>query len=167
MNNPGSPYPTERDRIRAFLGDQSFYCNVRFLTDAYNGHNYNLQYSVTPGLHATDLLPTFYNLNVDLNAILGGSIPLVPGFGGFAQAYQSYLVSHARSGDPNTFKKTVGVPPAVTWPRPDNSGDTLKGVLNAGDLGFSVIQDEKVGKEKCRFWRDIAERVTKAGPYVS
>lgn len=89
--------------VKAFLGDSSFQCNVRYLTDAYAGKTYNLQYAVTPGFHATDLLPTFYDLNLDVS-LLGNSIdlPLVAGFGAFAQAYQSYLVSHARSGDPNT-----------------------------------------------------------------
>ena len=116
MSGMTKNYTTEFDRTKAFLGDSSFYCNIRYLTDAYNGKNYNLKYSVTPGVHATDLLPTFYNLNVDLSALSANlSIPLIPGFGSFAQAYQSYLVSHARSGDPNTYKKTVNVPPAITW----------------------------------------------------
>ncbi|KAG8533899.1 uncharacterized protein KY384_001640 [Bacidia gigantensis] len=167
MNNPGSPYATERDRLKAYIGDSSFYCNTRYLTDAYSGKNYNLQYSVTPGLHATDLLPTFYNLNLDLS-VFGSAVsfPLIPGFGSFAQAYQSYLTSHARSGDPNTYKKTINLPPAITWPKPDNSGDQVKGVLNAGDLGFSVIQDDETGKGRCSFWKDVAAAVTSAGGYA-
>lgn len=109
-------YTTEFDRTKAFLGDSSFYCNVRFLSDAYEGKNYNLRYAVSPGVHAVDLLPTFYNLNLNLD-VLGkdAPFPLIPGFGGFAQAYQSYLVSHARTGDPNPYKKTLNIPPAITW----------------------------------------------------
>lgn len=81
-------YTTKFDRTKALLGDNSFQCNVRYLTDAYAGKNYNFQYSVTPGFHGTDLLPTFYGLNVDLTALSGdASYPLIPGFGSFAQAY--------------------------------------------------------------------------------
>ena len=116
MSGVPSNYTTEYDRTKALLGDSSFYCNIRYLTDAYNGKNYNLKYSVTPGVHATDLLPTFYNLNIDLSALGSAlSIPIVPGFGPFAQASQSYLVSHARSGDPNIYKKTINIPPAIRW----------------------------------------------------
>ncbi|KAL2036773.1 hypothetical protein N7G274_010497 [Stereocaulon virgatum] len=101
---------TEFDRTKALLGQSSSQRNVRYLSDAYAGQNYNPQYSITPGFHATDLLPTFYDLNVDLT-LFGHdeSHPLISGFGSFAQAYQSYLVSHARSGDPNTYAKTFNI----------------------------------------------------------
>jgi len=160
-------YTTERDRIKAYIGDEGFQCNVRFLTDAYDGKNYNLQYSVFPGLHATDLLPTFYDANLDL-AVFGMDIPfpLIPAFGSFAQGYQSYLVSHARTGDPNTYKKTFNIPPAITWPEPDNSGDQISGVLNAGNLGFSTITDGETGKNTCDFWVQVAAAVTNLGGYA-
>ena len=146
-------YTTEFDRTKALLGNSSFQCNVRYLTYAYTGKNCNLQYSVTPGFHATDLLPTFYNLNVDLTS-LGDEVsyPIIPSFGYFAQAYQSFLVSHARSGDPNTYAKTINVPPAITWPKPVRSGDEITGVLNVGDLGFSVISDPETRESVCGFW---------------
>lgn len=160
-------YTTERDRVKAFLADSSFYCNVRYLTDAYDGKNYHLKYSVTPGLHGTDLLPTFYNLNLDL-PLFGSDVPfpLIPIFGSFAQAYQSYLVSHARTGDPNTYKKTFNIPPAITWPKPNNAGDEVTGVLDAGDLGFSTITDTQTRKTVCNFWRQVAAAVTDLGGYA-
>ena len=163
--NGTSNYTTEFDRTKALLADSSFQCNVRYLSDAYNGKNYNLQYSVTPGFHATDLLPTFYDLNIDLTA-LGDSVPfpLVPGFGPFAQAYQSYLVSHARSGDPNQYAKKVNAPPAINWPKAGSSGaDVLTDVLNAGDSGFSVVSDEETTESVCGFWREVAAAVTNLG----
>ena len=163
--NGTSNYTTEFDRTKALLADSSFQCNVRYLSDAYNGKNYNLQYSVTPGFHATDLLPTFYDLNIDLTA-LGDSVPfpLVPGFGSFAQAYQSYLVSHARSGDPNKYAKQVNVPPAINWPKAgSSSADVLTDVLNAGDSGFSVVSDEETTEVACGFWREVAAAVTNLG----
>lgn len=160
-----SNYTTEFDRTKALVGDSSFQCNVRYLTDAYNGINYNLQYSVTPGFHGTDLLPTFYNLNVDLTAFGDDTpYPLIPGFGSFAQAYQSYLVSHARSGDPNTYAKLVNVPPAINWPKAgSSSANELTNVLNAGDLGFSLISDGETTEVACGFWREVAAAATNLG----
>lgn len=160
-----------RDRFNAFLTESSFTCNVRALSDAYNGKNYNLAYQVTPALHATDLLPTFYDINLDLQ-ILGGNwdISLIPLFGSFAQAYQAYLISHARTGDPNTFKKPLfNIPAAITWPKADNSGDAIKNVLSANDLGFGVstITDEEVTKSRCDFWAEIAAAVTDLGGYAA
>ncbi|KAL9634627.1 MAG: hypothetical protein Q9204_002921, partial [Flavoplaca sp. TL-2023a] len=159
-----SNYTSAFERFKAYLGDSSFYCNVRYLTDAYQTQTWNLKYSVLPGLHATDLLPSFYNLNLDLDGF-GRSVPfpLVPGFGGFSQAYQSYLVSHARTGDPNTYRKGLGLSPTVAWPKPEGSGDKVRGVLQAGNLGFSVISDGQVRRETCDFWLGIMEALTKEG----
>ena len=160
-----SNYSTEFDRTKALLAESSFQCNIRYLSDAYNGKNYNLQYSVTPGFHATDLLPTFYDANLDLTA-LGEKwpFPIIPGFGSFAQAYQSYLVSHARSGDPNEYAKLLNLPPAIKWPKAGSStADVLTNVLNAGDLGFSVISDKTTTESVCGFWRDVAATFTNLG----
>ena len=162
----GTPnYTTEFDRTKALLGDSSFQCNVRYLSDAYNGINYNLQYSVTPGFHATDLLPAFYDLNIDLSALNATApFPLIPGFGSFAQAYQSYLVSHARSGDPNTYAKRANLPPAINWPKAgSSSANVLTNVLNAGDSGFSVVSDGETAESVCGFWREVAAALTNLG----
>ena len=160
-----SNYSTEFDRTKALLAESSFQCNIRYLTDAYDGKNYNIRYSVTPGFHGTDLLPTFYDLNLDLTA-LGQVAPLalIPGFGSFAQAYQSYLVSHARSGDPNKYAKKLNIPPAIHWPKPGNSSaDVITDVLNVGDLGFSVVSDGQTKESVCGFWREVAATLTYLG----
>ncbi|KAL8850387.1 MAG: hypothetical protein Q9221_004707 [Calogaya cf. arnoldii] len=160
-------YTSAFERYKAFLGDSSFYCNVRYLTDGYEGKTWNLKYSVLPGLHATDILPTFYNLNLDLDGF-GSSVPfpLVPGFGGFSQAFQSYLVSHARTGDPNTLRKRFSVPHTIAWPKSDGSGDRVEGVLQAGNLGFGVIGDGQIRRETCGFWQGVFENVTREGGYL-
>ncbi|KAL8836944.1 MAG: hypothetical protein Q9170_002705 [Blastenia crenularia] len=163
--SPGTNYTTERARVKDLLSEGSFVCNVRYLSDAYAGKNYNLQYSVTPGLHATDLLPTFYNLNIDLS-VLGKdlAVPIVPGFGAFAQAYQSYLTSFARTGDPNSFRRGIGLPAAIAWLKPSGAeADVLGGVLNAGDLGFNLITDKQTARSRCDFWVEVAAAVTSLG----
>lgn len=164
MSGTNRKYSNERDRLIDLTQDSSFQCNVRYLSDAYQGKNWNIQYSATTGLHGADLFPTFYNLNIDV-AILANntSLPLVPGFGSFAQAYQSYLVSHARTGNPNTFKKTLNLPLAIQWPQPGNTGDALTHVLEATDLGFIYITDNLTRKSRCRFWEDVAAAVTSLG----
>ena len=164
---PGANYTTERARLKAYIGESSFQCNARHISDAYKGKTYNMQYSVTPGLHATDLLPTFYNLNLNLNALgMDVPIPLVPGFGGLATAYQSYLVSHARTANPNTYKKTINIPSAITWPKPGHGGDALSGVLDVNDLGFKLLTDEQTTEGRCGFWRDVAAAATGLGGYA-
>lgn len=143
------------------MEDSSIQCSIRYLSDAYKGKNWNLQYSATGGLHAVDVLPTFYNDNLDPNAF---QVQLPPGFGPFAQAYQSYLVSHARTGNPNTLKKTNGVPPAITWPQPGNTGDALTNVLDATpDLSFTLITDNLTQESRCGFWKDVAAAETSLG----
>ncbi|KAL8644498.1 MAG: hypothetical protein Q9226_007734, partial [Calogaya cf. arnoldii] len=160
-------YTTEYARLKDVLQDSTFVCNIRDLSNAYTGKNYNLKYSVTPGLHAVDLLPTFYNLNLDLDAFDNAvPFPLIPGFGSFAQVYQSYLTSHARSGDPNTYRKKFSVPPTIAWPKPGASGDAFTGVLNVGDLGFRLVTDGQSAKSRCDFWRDVAAAVTNLGGYA-
>ncbi|KAL8685054.1 MAG: hypothetical protein Q9218_008000, partial [Villophora microphyllina] len=163
-----SNYTTERDRLKGVLQESSFVCNIRYLSDAYAGKNYNIQYSRTPGLHATDLLPTFYNLNLDL-PVFGQDVPfpILPGFGNFAQAYQSYLTSHARTGDPNTYKKTINIPPAIHWPKQSGTGgDKFVRVLKAGDLGFGLLEDGQTARSRCDFWRNVQAAVTILGGYA-
>lgn len=167
MSGTNRKYSSERDRLIDVTQDSSFQCNVRYLSDAYKGKNWNIRYSATTGLHGVDLVPTFYNLNIDV-PILGTeiSLPLVPGFGSFAQAYQSYLVSHARTGNPNKFRKTFNLPPAISWPQPGNTGDALTNVLDATDLGFNYITDDLTRKSRCGFWEDVAAAVTSLGGYA-
>ncbi|KAL8835780.1 MAG: hypothetical protein Q9170_003174 [Blastenia crenularia] len=167
MSIPPGNYSSEHARLKDVLQDSTFVCNIRDLSNAYTDKNYNLKYSVTPGLHAVDLLPTFYNLNLDLDAF-GDALPypLLPGFGAFAQAYQSYLTSHARSGDPNTYRKKLSIPATITWPKPGASGDAFTQVLNVGDVGFRLITDGQSAKSKCDFWLNVAAAVTNLGGYA-
>jgi len=137
---------------KPFLGDNSFPCNVRYLSDVYNSKGYNLQYFVMSDLHATDFLPTFINLNLDLATLFNGtSVPKIPSFGASALNYYPYLVSHARSVEPDTYKKTINVPLAITKPRSVNTRHALTGVLEASDLGFTLITHQETKRECVTF----------------
>jgi len=124
-----------------------------------------LQYSVTPGWHATDLIPTFWSTALADNA-LGAAITLLnPLFSVFAHAYQSYLTSFARSGDPNIHRDWLS---SVEWPLVDlSTGEEMAGVLNAGDLGFSVLGgDTQNEKTACDFWVEWEAAATILGGYA-
>lgn len=145
------------------FGDYIYLWNICALTEAYTGKNFNLQYSVPPGTHGTDNLAVFNFPGLDLDAIKSFFPPIIPEFNAFSQSYQSYLVSHARSGDPNTYRKSHGEFKAIRWPRPDFRTDAVRNVLNATKTGFEVITDEQIRKSLCRFWQDIAREITELG----
>lgn len=161
-------YATETDRYSAFLRDSSFTCNTRHLTEAFGDANiWNLQYSVTPGYHATDLLPTFYKPTLSLDSLLEDiAFTLVPLFVGIAEAYQSYITSYAITGDPNTRRATLNVPPAIAWNHPDSSGEKITGVLNVDDIGFDTVADAQNERTPCDFWREVAAAITNVGGYA-
>ncbi|KAF2454648.1 Alpha/Beta hydrolase protein [Lineolata rhizophorae] len=163
-------YDTQATRVKDFVRDFSFTCNARILNEAYGSKTFKMQYSVTPGWHAMDLLPTFYNGYLDLD-IFSDSVPfpVLLGFGGYAQAYQSYLTSHARFGNPNKSSKKINLPPAIAWPQTkfsDLDGEHVQNVLNAWDLGFSIVTDEQMPKSHCDFILQVAAAVTNAGGYA-
>ena len=161
-------YSTESSRFEALLGDSSFLCNTRYLTDAYANSTWNLIYAIPPGLHGSDIIATFYDANIAFS-VLGTEIdlPLIPFLGPFAKAYQSYLTSHARTGNPNTFKKTINIPSAIHWPQPGGlAGDVLSNVLRAGDTGFKVVEDAMTKRSVCKFWVDALRELTAYGGYA-
>ncbi len=167
-----SPYATQSDRVEAFVRDSGFTCNIRHLTEAFGDSKvWNMQYSVTPGIHGSDLLPTFYNPSVTSNSLLENLatifVPILgPLFAGFSSALQSYLVSYITTGNPNTNRKILNIPPTVKWDHPVSSGEQIGGVVEAGDLGFRTISDTQNQKTPCDFWRNIAAAVTNLGGYA-
>ena len=153
-------YATERQRFAAFFGDFVFLCGIRGLTDAYTGKSYNVQYSQIPYTHGADTYAQFYfpGFNLGLLNLTG-----VAGFSDFAQTYQSYLISQVRTGDPNVYRKSYGGFKAIRWPKLDNRGDALRGVLNATGTGFELITDEQTKKSACEFWEEIVKELTELG----
>lgn len=161
------PYETQGDRVRAFVRDSSFTCNARYLAEAFSGRSYAMQYSITPGWHATDLLPTFWSTGLaasPLGTALGIALPFLSAF---SFAYKSYLTSFARSGDPNTHRARISVPLTINWPVADvGAGERIGNVVNAGNLGFRLINDDTNQKQPCGFWVDLLAGMTTAGGYA-
>lgn len=164
VGSGNGPYKTELERSRDLINEYAFICNTRYLMDAYDDKAWAFEYAIEPGYHATDTAPLFYDYYWNLNLFgKNHTIPLAPRFGKFARAYQSYLTSHARVGDPNTFRDDARTPGTCEWPKPDNSGDGLKNVLQAHKLGFRVVDDNSLNKSRCAFWTMMAEKVTLLG----
>lgn len=167
----GTPYRTQSDRVAAFVRDSCFTCNIRHLTAALGDAKvWNMQYSVSPGWHGTDLLPTFYNPRFTPDSFLEDLATLmVPGVGplvaGISAAMQSYFASYVVTGDPNTNRKVFNLPPTVRWDHPSSKGEVMAGVVNVGNWGFGTVGDDQVSKGACDFWRGFAAAVTAGGGY--
>ncbi|KAG8525909.1 uncharacterized protein KY384_000671 [Bacidia gigantensis] len=180
---PSSSYPdAPKARASAVIRDSSFTCNVQQLFDAYGGtaDTYVLKYDVTPksGLftipadHGTDLLPTFWNGEVDFAKFLASvankisPIPIPPFFlNGFSKFYaafspkfQAYLVSFAISGNPNSLASENPF-----WPTATADGSSIGNVLQAQatptDTQFTVIVDEINTSGLCSFWKTLAAEI--------
>jgi hypothetical protein len=147
----GGKWTTEKQRIYSFVQTTVFTCNVRYMTEAYKGKTFNVQYARGSGGHGSDVTSTFYNGDGLLSMFDRGSK-------GFAGQYQSYLVSHARSGDVNKFR----INGTIEWPHAE-LGPSLSKVLNATNTGFELIADDKNTADDCDAWRDAMAALTAGG----
>ena len=157
-----------------------FTCNTRLLYDAYQVESgiptymmqYSLGHSVGQAKHGMDLLPTFWNSHVNfteslhacmgINSTTAGIIAWI--MDSFAPAYQSYLASHAVTGDPN--KNAIGHANDHNWQTASVDEDgRLTRVLDADDyifIFFTDITDTTNTAARCEFWKDIAAAIQPA-----
>ncbi|KAK0708346.1 Carboxylesterase family-domain-containing protein [Lasiosphaeris hirsuta] len=169
-------YSTQAARVTAFLRDSCFTCNVRYLTEALGDSRvWNMQYSVYPGFHGTDLVPTFFSsaFAADTPTFLDDlALLMAPGLAAFvtgiSTAMQSYFASYITTGNPNTNRVVWNMPPTVQWNHPSSGGglESIQGVVNVGDWGFGTIGDVQNQKTPCDFWRGFAAAVTALGGYA-
>lgn len=129
-----------------------FTCHVRTIANAFKDKAWVGEYSRGLGKHGMDLSADFYNAS-------GRPPKDDPGFATFAPTFQNYLLSHARAGDPNSLQKGAG---AITWPKA-SFGPVLGNVLEAGNNGFSLVNDNLTTAETCDFWLDVWASATKLG----
>ncbi|KAK0641217.1 Alpha/Beta hydrolase protein [Cercophora newfieldiana] len=166
-------YATQTARVTAFLRESCFTCNVRYLTEALGESKvWAMQYSVFPGWHGSDLLATFFTTSFtadtasffdDLAVLM---VPaLAPFVAGISGALQSYFASYITTGNPNTNRAILNLPPSVQWGHPSCASEAMQGVVNVGDWGFGTIGDTQNQKTPCNFWRDFAAAVTALGGY--
>ena len=114
---------TDFDRIAAYLEDMNFgldpvrslvevYANRGLVRDSVEGLEtkvYSTSIDLADGVHGTDLFLGFYQPNTSFGSMAEKVDQEIPEL---ASQWQSYVASHARSGDPNTYKaKSVLVSP--------------------------------------------------------
>ncbi|KAI1913176.1 hypothetical protein LOZ61_002943 [Ophidiomyces ophidiicola] len=146
-NTPGPP----RTRAKIIFGDAIFHCHIRGMIEAYGSKAYLMQFSYPPGIHGTDVPAVFYD------SLRNHSVPIF-------SAYQSYLTSHAQTGNPNILRDPVANPQTIKWPRVgDVNTEKIHSAINMTELGFEVIDDDKPRKSVCDVWKEVWLDVTRKG----
>jgi hypothetical protein len=145
-------FKSQRQRIVDFIQFSAFTCNVRFVSEAYKGKTYNAQYSRGDGSHGSDIIPLFYNEGSLLYRTYSLVDPVISTFG---PQYHSYYTSHARTGDPNTYR----INGTIQWPKAEFRPSISK-VLNITDKSYDLIDDTRTTAEDCDFWRDVFAAMT-------
>ncbi|PKS11434.1 hypothetical protein jhhlp_003197 [Lomentospora prolificans] len=167
-----SKYKSQTDRTSDFVRDSSMTCNIRYLNEAYGESKvWNMQYSVAPGWHATDLIAVFYNKYFSSSSwddVLKTLVLLPLGivYSGISTALQSYLASYAVHGDPNTDRVILNLPPTVKWNHPRSSSEVVGRVVDVGNILVREIEDTQMPKSACDFWREFYAAATAEGGYV-
>ena len=181
---PSEDYRDQLYRVGALINNASFTCNTRQLFDAYNGKiptymmNYHFLGKYDAAVHASDLLPTFCNNDINVADLLKNcakipawkAVTIGPYMKGtFAPNYQSYLKSHAICGDPN--KRAIGWAQQTIW-RPsktseDDNHDHVRDVMQPrfpgiGENPFDIVdKDPNNTATSCGFWNDVAVEIMK------
>lgn len=159
---PRSAYETQSARMRSFIQDYLFNCNVRWLTNALptTTKTYNMVYGEGAAWHALDVISMFYRADMRVGNY---SVSLAPAMTAFTKAYQSYFVSHALTGDPN--KMVLALPngeaaPTTSWPSPPTfDGENIGNVLFVGNDTFKLGLDTYLPKTRCDYMQNFHEKV--------
>ena len=170
-------------RVSNVIRDAMFTCNTRLLYDAYQVDSavptYMMQFSLfqlyNMAVHATDLLPTFWNSQVAYTKSLHACFnvgwaeagTIAGNLATFSPPYQSYFASHAVTGDPNT--NAIDEAKAHTWQTASVDNGSLINVVDARNTAgffptpnFTDITDSTNSAASCDFWKGIAAAIQSA-----
>lgn len=143
---PATDATTPASRYETISNDIVFLCQGRIALNAYSGNAYAGVYSVGAALHAFDMYATFYN------PTLGLEDPTFVGSPVLNDAHQAFLVSHARTGNVNSFRAPNI---SVEWPLVTDARAEMVLALESTDTGFRVISDPQATRSGCDFWLRI------------
>jgi hypothetical protein len=143
---------SQRQRVVDYIQYSAFTCNVRFVSEAYQGKTFNAQYSRGDGSHGSDIIPLFYN---EGNFLFRAYSFIDLKISTFARQYHSYYTSHARTGDVNRYR----INGTIQWPKAE-FGPSISKVLNMTESGYDLISDTRTTAEDCDFWRDVFAALT-------
>ncbi|KAF3482583.1 carboxylesterase family protein [Arthroderma uncinatum] len=153
LNKPS--YESVKTIGSKLVRDAIFACNIRAIVQGYPQRSYLMQYSPRAATHGADVAAVWYS-----PALYNVTIPLFAG-------YQSYLLSHAITNDPNSLRDQALTPPTIAWPRVAGTDkEKLRNVLNVGDTGYQLIADEQVLKSSCDIWQQVLLDATRQGGYL-
>jgi len=117
-----------------------FNCNVRYITQAFGNETYNYVYGIPPSIHSVDVIFEFLDLKFDYGGNrLNWNFPYV-------RAWQSYLISFIKHGDPNVERD---IETTIPWRR---AGENME-VVNMQLKGFERDVDEQMDAKRCAFWQ--------------
>ena len=173
--------------MSAVTRDSSFTCNVQQLFQAYSGINvdtyvlgYDFELTVPmvgfglTAAHGTDLLPTFWNQEVDFAQFLREAILYLRGIdigkasatwlakklAGFSPKYQAYLVSNALFGN---FNRVGSQNPL--WTTAIAAGTSIGNVMLARatptTMQFTPTIDLINASSLCDFWTALAAQIAR------
>jgi hypothetical protein len=180
-----NPNGNQRTAASGVIRDSMFTCNVRYLYDALQRSqrnvwtmSYQFLSSQNAALHASDLVPTFWNDYTNVTAFAERLLCLCQSGGSSScpylweielaldaisdeirKPYQKYLMSYATTGQPN-WSNSPG-----NWIVPSPVGDNLANVMGVGfsavpSWAFYNTTDDQVQRSTCNFWRTMAGAVT-------
>ena len=132
-------YTTQTDRLALILSEALVTCNVNALTSAFGAASSGYQFSVFPGIHAQDVMYTFFNG------------PAADFFGnvvdpGVASVLQSIIVDFTISGAGNLVAVALLQQPGLLF-QPNSTT-----FLNLDVNGLTAIQDP-AANPRCQFWQ--------------
>ena len=148
LPSPGPSLKAQNHRMEQYL-EHKFTCNTRWVTEAYKDKTWNVQYSLGTGTHGEDILADFFSSDSALGKV---AKLLDPSTADLAGKFQSYLVSHARTGDPNTLNKKFAWPKVTIGPEFSNVLEFTK--------PLRLVTDKMNTADICDFWRDVLAGVT-------
>ncbi|KAI9163608.1 Secreted lipase [Paramyrothecium foliicola] len=148
VNSTNSPYRTGVERQTAILSDSIFLGNYRRIAEAFAGRTFVSSRTRGNAGHGDDNRPTWYN-----PTLKNGSTPLpeIIGDGVVSQAWQSYLVSFAVTGNVNPLRNESQT---IRWPRFCTASRERLTTLEIADDGFKLIQDPLGTKSVANFWSE-------------
>ena len=146
-------YSTEFGRIKSIIEgllhlklisyslDSIVNCNCLYLARAFKNNTHNYRFSIPPGIHAMDLIFTFYPMTITLPTNLFVlPIPLL-----YARALQSCFISFVKHGDPNVERRRG----TIEW----HLFGKEKRIVDVTLLGFWGVKDNQLSEDYCRFWQ--------------
>jgi hypothetical protein len=171
-----SPYANVTQRLRDFLRDTSFTCNIRSLAKAFEGKARTMVYETYPAWHALDLMALFVSPN---NVPRGTSLaklfkqPYLDVF----EKYRGYISRYITTNDPNELSSPVLQQPLSSgfraentaqgpyWPTTNTTEAGLDGALHISEQGVRIGEDKLVPRLNCEYVSMLEQKGTMVAGY--